>query len=121
MALTFSSALKEARLQAMCDALDADISTLVIYNAEQETVCELPVPNPSKQSISTGVLTLNNFAESMVLINSTATNAKIMQNGSALVSMQIGDTNSSADFKLVSTQLYAGTLLRLNGWTITEL
>ncbi|WP_417698108.1 hypothetical protein [Psychromonas sp.] len=121
MALTFSNEIKAARLQAFCDALDANACVLRVFNAEQETVCELPVPSPSKLSIENGVLTLNNFDESMVLINATATNAAIIQDGNQLVSMNVGDVGSTADLKLPSTTLYSGSLLRLNGWTLTEL
>ena len=81
---------------------------------------------PSKLSIVDGVLTFQTLEESMVLISDLATNAKIISNnGDTLANASMAeindDENSNADLKLPSLNLYAGSLLRLVGWTITEL
>lgn len=122
MALKLSDDIKNRRLQALCDAIDLLPAALIIYNDEKEAACQLALPVPCKLSINGGVLTFKNIAESMVLINTVVTNAEIVdENGDVLVALTVGDMPSGADLKLPSTLLFQGSLLRLNGWTITEL
>lgn len=122
MALKLTTEIKNSRLQVLCDAIDALPAFLNIYNAEKEIVCQLAFPVPCKLSIDGGLLTFNNIAESMVLINAIVTTAEIVdENGDVLVALDVGDMSSNADLKLPSTTLFSGSLLRLNGWTIIEL
>ena len=121
MALIFSDVIKNARLQVICNAIDSGNGKLVIYNLAQDVICELAFPNPCKYAISGSVLTFNNLDESMVLLNSVVTNAKVItDDDTVLFDLSVGDSDSDADIKLPSTTLYKGSLLRLNGWTITE-
>ena len=121
MSLILSTELKNARLQVLCDAIDNGNSKLVVYNVAQDVICELAFPNPCKADISNAVLTFNNLTESMVLLSSTATNAKVINDSdTVLFDLTIGNSDSAADIKLPSTALYQGSLLRLNGWTISE-
>ena len=122
MSLILSTELKNARLQVICDAIDNGNGMLVVYNSAQDVVCELAFPNPCKAGISDAVLTFNNLTESMVLLNSTVTNASVINESDVvLFNLTVGDSDSEADIKLPSTTLYKGSLLRLNGWTISEL
>ena len=124
--MELSIAIKNARAEVLCDKIDENGAKLIIYNAPQEVMCALDFKVPSKLSIVDGVLTFQTLEESMVLISDLATDAKIISNNGdtlANVSMtEINDNeNSNADLKLPSLNLYAGSLLRLVGWTITEL
>ena len=122
MAINFSDAVKNARLQAICDAIDAKATNLVLLSVTQRELCILPFPTPSKLSIIGGVLTFKNIDESMVLLDAEATHAKITDiDNVEIASLSVGVTGSGADLQLPSTTLFAGSLLRLNGWTITEL
>lgn len=124
--MDFSIAVKNARAQVLCDKIDENGAKLVIYNAPQEVMCALDFKVPSKLSIVDGVLTFQTLEESMVLISDLVTNAKIISDtGETLANASMAeindDENSNADLKLPSLNLYAGSLLRLVGWTITEL
>lgn len=122
MALNFSVDVKNARLQTLCDLINASETKLVIYDDEDVVLCELSFANPCEFSIENGVLTFKNLPESMVLENGIADNASVIDiDSNVLVGLTVGEINSTADLKLPSTLLYAGSLLRLNGWTITEL
>lgn len=122
MALTLSTALKNARLQTLADAIDSADARLVIYNAAQAVVCELAFPKPCKLSIENAVLTFNNLPESLVLMNADATHAKILSAADVvLATLNVGELASNADLKLPTLKLFQGSLLRLNGWTINEL
>ncbi|PKF60611.1 hypothetical protein CW745_13855 [Psychromonas sp. psych-6C06] len=122
MTINFSVAIKNARLQMLCDAIDAQETHLILYNEAQEEVCNLLFPSPSKSSIANGQLIFRDLPESMVLINAEAKSAKIIAiDNTVLASLSVGDSASSEDLKLPSTILFAGSLLRLKGWLITEL
>ena len=122
MAINFSNAVKNERLQALCNVINASVTQLIIYDDLDATLCELPFANPCEASIISGILTFNSLSESMVLEDSSATKASIVDaDENVLATMIVGDMDSGADLKLPSTTLYAGSLLRLNGWTITEL
>ena len=122
MAINFSNEVKNERLQALCNVVNASVTQLIIYDDLDAKLCELPFANPCEASIVSGVLTFNSLSESMVLEDSTATKANVVDaDDNVLATLIVGDMDSGADLKLPSTTLYAGSLLRLNGWTITEL
>lgn len=122
MALILSTALKNARLQTLADAIDAADARLVIYDVAQTVVCELAFPKPCKAEIANAVLTFNNLPESLVQLNADANHAKILSSANAvLATLNVGDLASNADLKLPNLKLFQGSLLRLNGWTINEL
>ena len=121
MALIFSDVIKNARLQVICDAIDEAGGKLVIYNSDEDVICELSFPNPCKYAIDGAILTFNNLSESMVLINATAAKANVIANDdTVLFDLTVGNADSNDDIKLPTTTLYKGSLLRLNGWTIQE-
>lgn len=124
--MDFSVEVKNARAQVLSDKIDKNGAKLVLYNSEKEVVCELDFKVPSKSSIENGVLVFNTLDESMVIISDDVTSAEIVSSIDdvlAFVSVSALDDieNQSADLKLASTTLYAGTLLRLIGWKVTEL
>lgn len=122
MALQLSIDIKNSRLQVICDAIDALPARLMIYNTDAEVACEMKFPAPCQLSILDAVLTFRELPESMVLLNTEVTNATIIdENDAVLMQLSVGDMSSSADLKLPSTILYQGSLLRLKGWSITEL
>ena len=120
--MQLSTEIKNARLQTIADTLDTTTATLRLVNAAQAVVCDLPFANPCAADISSGTLTFNNLPESLVLLTDTIDSAAIVDAADAvLVSLTVGDLDSSADLKLPSLDMIQGSLLRLSGWTISEL
>lgn len=121
MSLNLSVGIKNSRLQAICDAIDAQPSTLTIFTSDESILCQLDFPTPCKGSIENGVLTFANLTEQMVLIDGVASHAKILTDTQELIAnVSIGSLDSFAVLRLPSTTQYSGSLLRVNGWTITE-
>jgi len=120
--MQLSTEIKNARLQAIGDAIDAGNARLKLLNTEQAVVCELPFTIPSASNISSGALTFNTLPESLVLLSDDIDSGVIVGDDDALIaSLTVGDMDSSADLKLPSLTVYQGSLLRINGWTISEL
>ena len=120
--MQLSTTIKNARVQVLSDAIDAQDAVLRLLNAAQETVCELAFASYSAEDISSGTLTFNDLPESLVLLNDTVANAVIVDTEDAvLVTLTVGDLDSSADLKLPSLTLIQGGLLRVSGWTVSEL
>lgn len=120
--MQLSTEIKNARLQAFCDAIDAGNATLRLLNADQAIVCELPFPSPCKQEIANGTLTFNTLPETLVLLSADIDSSVIVDNEeNILAAVSVGDLASSADLKLPSLTLYQGGLIRLVGWTVSEL
>lgn len=121
--MQLSTEIKNLRLQAIGDAIDMGNATLRMLNADQSIVCELPFTNPCFADISNGTLTFNTLAESLVLLNSDKLYSGVIVDDTenVLITVSIGDLQSAADLKLPTLTVYQGSLLRVSGWTISEL
>lgn len=120
--MQLSTEIKNARLQVITAAIDAGNATLQLLNAAQAIVCELPFANPCAADISNGKLTFNTLSESLVLLNDDIDSGVIVDDEQGvLATVSVGDLQSSAELKLPSLTVYQGALLRITGWTISEL
>lgn len=120
--MQLATTIKNTRAQVVSDAFDAGTAVLRLLNAAEAMVCELEFPNPCAADISNGVLTFNNLAESLVLLTDTVDSAVIVAaDDSVLAEPSIGVTGSGAELTLPSLDLIQGSLLRITGWTVSEL
>jgi len=120
--MQLSTEIKNARLQVIAAAIDAGNATLQFLNAAQAIVCELPFANPCAADISNGELTFNTLSESLVLLNDDISDSAIIDDAQCVLAiLSVGDLQSSAELKLPSLTVYQGSLLRITGWTISEL
>ncbi len=97
-------------------------ATLQLLNAAQAIVCDLPFASPCVSAISNGTLTFADLPETLVLLNDDIDSGAIVDDAdNVLLTVTVGDLDSAADLKLPSLTVYQGSLLRLSGWTISEL
>ena len=120
--MQLSTEIKNARLQVVAAAIDAGSATLQLLSAESAVICELLFAVPCAADISNGTLTFDALPEALVLLNEDINSAAIVDDAdNVLITVTVGDLDSSCDLKLPSLTVYQGSLLRLSGWTISEL
>lgn len=128
MALAFSTALRNARL----DAISTAVGSAGLWNIYDGTrpatggtattlLAQLTCGSPFAPSAGSGILTLNNVtADSSANASGTATWARITTSGgTAVVDMNVG--TSGSDLNLTTTTIVATQPVSINnGATITE-
>lgn len=123
--------LRNARLQALADAVDAGDALLVIYDGSMPAnpsndpglsvkLIALPIPESFAESISSGVLTGNTLPETMAEASGAASWSRLTVDGQTVLDMSVGDESSGHPVTLPDTQIYAGMLVRGVSIAFTE-
>lgn len=124
MAVTYSTAVKNARLLAVRDQIDAGSGpgVLQIGTAGMATVlADITLSDPSATA-SGGILTFSGFPKSDASANNTGVAAAARIRDSAGTDVITGLTvgTSSADIVLDNTSINAGQTVTINSATITH-
>ena len=135
--MTLSIALRNTRLQAVADALDAatEPGTLTLYTGPrpgngappdaQLPLVEIPCPRPFAASVENGVLEGAAFAEVMATEGGLAAWGRYRDgDGEFVADADVGELdaegNPTSDINLPNAQLYAGMLVRVTALTLAE-
>jgi hypothetical protein len=125
MAVIYSTAAKNARLQAVVDTIDAGsgAGVLQIGTAGMAVVlADIVLADPSG-TVSSGVLTFSSFPRSDTNANATGVAAAARIRDSAgndvITGLTVGVPASGADIILETTNIDAGEIVTLNTATIT--
>lgn len=125
MAVTYTTAVKNARLDAVKTAIDAGSGAgkLEIGTAAMGTVlATIALADPSAAAASGGVLTLSGFPRSDTSADATGTAAaariRDSDNNDIITSLTVG--TSGTDIVLDSTSITAGQTVTINSATITH-
>ena len=122
--MDLSTTLKNVRAGVIADHIDLTDHSLRLVGSAGQIICDLPFVNPSAASVTGGVLTFNTLPESMTLLSGTIVKGFIIadaDNSLLIDNLSVGNFDSSADIRLPNTYVYKGSLLRLSGWTLSEL
>lgn len=124
MAVTYASGLKDTRMTAVRDAIDAGAGAgkLEIGTTGMGTVlATITLADPSG-TISSGVLTLSSFprSDSSADASGTAAAARIRTSADADVVTGLTVGTSGTDIVLDSTSITAGQTVTINSATITH-
>jgi len=133
MSISLNTNLKNARLTAIKDAIDADTNpgTIKIYTGPvpspggaittQTLLAELTFSKPCG-SVSNGVLTFASITEEdLAPATGTAAWARIADGAGAWVGdCDVGATGSGAAIELNTTSIYQGGIVRITSAQITE-
>lgn len=124
MAVTYSTAVKNARLLAVRDSIDAGSGpgVLQIGTAGMAVVlAEIALADPSATA-SSGVLTFSGFPRSDTAANNTGVAAAARIRDSAGTDVITGLTvgTSGTDIVLDNTSINAGQVITINSATITH-
>lgn len=129
--------VRNARLQAIADAIDADTEpgTLTIYTGPrpssgapittQAVLVEMPCPQPFADSIENGVLEGAPFAEAMASGQGEAVWGRFRDGSGAFVAdADVGELDEqgdpTSDINMPETMLYMGALVRVASLTLAE-
>lgn len=125
MAVIYSTAAKNARLEAVVNTIDAGSGpgVLQIGTASMAVVlADITLADPSG-TVSGGVLTFSGFPRSDSSANATgvAAAARIRDSNGAdvITGLTVGTPGSGADIILETTNIDAGEIVTLNTATIT--
>ena len=135
ISLTFET--KNDRLQAIADKIDSGSSglspaTLEIYSGvmpeghgaqgpEDLVLITVEVPYPCAQSVTSGVLTLNQMEEAMAMHSGIATWCRVRNgSGEIVFDADVGNLESTAFLRMANTQVYEGIYLTLEETYIAE-
>jgi len=129
--IALADALKNARLQALADAIDAGSGpgVLNIYDGTrpaagaavttQTQLASLAFAAPCAADISAGVLTFDAIADVMALADGAASWARITDAAGAFVAdADVGETG--ADIIISQAQIYSGGQVSVTAASITE-
>lgn len=124
MAVTYTNAVKTARMTAVRDQIDlgAGAGVLQIGTTGMATVLAEFTLNDPSGTISNGVLTLSGFPKSDTSANATGTAAAARIRDSNATDVVTGLTvgTSAADIILDSVSITSGQTVTLNSATITH-
>lgn len=135
--MTLSIPLRNARLQAVADAIDAatEPGTLTLYSGSrpsngaavdgQTALVEIPCPRPFAESVENGVLEGASFEEVMATEGGDAVWGRYRDgDGEFVADADVGaldeEGDPTSDINLPSTQLYPGMLVRVMSVTLAE-
>lgn len=135
MAIAYSTAIRNARLQVVADAINAGAGAgkLRIYNGTRPAtggtattlLGELTLNDPATDpaTVTGGVLTLDvspTVQDASADASGTATWARLVDSTNAFVAdLDVGGTGSGADIELSSTTIVAGGTITVTSGTIT--
>lgn len=124
MAVTYTTAVKTARMTAVRDQIDggAGAGTLEIGTAGMASVLATITLNDPSGSIAGAVLTLSGFPKSDSSADNTGTAAAARIRDSAGTDVITGLTvgTSGSDINLDSTSITAGQTVTINSATVTH-
>lgn len=125
MAVTYTTAVKNARMDAVAAQIDggAGAGKLQIGTTAMGTVlAEITLDDPCAAAASGGVLTFSGFPKSDTSANATGTAAAARIVDSTGTSVVTGLTvgTSASDINLDSTSITAGQTVTINSATITH-
>lgn len=125
MAVIYSTAAKNARLQGVIDTIDAGSGPGVLQigtSAMGTVLAEITLADPCG-TVTGGVLTFSSFPRSDSSANATgvAAAARIRDSNGAdvITGLTVGMTGSGADIILETTNIDTGEIVTLNSATIT--
>ncbi|WP_181454286.1 hypothetical protein [Halomonas sp. SL1] len=135
--MTLSTPLRNARLQAVADAIDAarEPGTLTLYTGPRPgngaaitievALVTIPCPRPFAASIENGVLTGVAFPEVMATAGGDAVWGRYRDgDGGFVADADVGELdaqgNPTSDINLPSRLIYAGMLVRITALTLVE-
>ena len=125
MAVIYSTAAKNARLEAVVNTIDAGSGAGVLQigtSAMGTVLAEITLADPSG-TVTGGVLTFSGFPRSDSTANATgvAAAARIRDSNGAdvITGLTVGTPGSGADIILETTNIDAGEIVTLNTATIT--
>ena len=129
--IALATALKNARLQALADAINAGSGpgVLNIYDGtrpaagatitSQTLLASLEFADPCESDISAGVLTFDTIADVMALADGVASWARITDSdGGFVADADVGET--AADIIINQAQIYGGGQVSVTAASITE-
>lgn len=133
MSLTYTTAVKNVRAQALVGLIDAasNPGAMILYTGEapvgvgtitsQQALVTLSLQKPCYATIENGVITLNSIAEQMVQTTGTTGFARLLDgNNVAIADMTIGVIGSGADIEIPTVDLIQGSYIRITAGQITE-
>ncbi len=133
MSLTYTTAVKNARANALVNQIDAASTpaTIILYSGTapigvgaittQVALVTLTLQKPCFASITNGVITLNAITEQMVQATGTAGFARLLDgDGVAIADMTIGINGSGEDIEIPTVDLIQGSYIRITTGQITE-
>lgn len=133
MTMSYSTDVKNARAQALVNKIDVATTPakLILYSGvkplgvgkvtDQVALVTLTLAKPCYTSISDGVIYLAAVPEQMVLTTGEVTWARIVTGADAPVGdVDVGITGSGADLMLPTTELIAGSYVRLTAGQLRE-
>jgi len=133
MSLTYTTAVKNARANALVNQIDVatNPATIILYSGTapigvgaittQVALVTLPLQKPCYASITNGVITLNAIIEQMVQATGTAGFARLLDgDGIAIADMTIGINGSGEDIEIPTVNLIQGSYIRITTGQITE-
>lgn len=126
MAVIYSTAAKNARLDAVASVIDAGSGAGVLQigtTAMGTVLAEITLADPCASAASGGVLTFSGFPRSDTSANNTGTAAAARirdSNGNDVITgLTVGTAGSGADIILDTTSIDAGETVTLNSATLT--
>jgi hypothetical protein len=124
MAVTYSTAVKNARLLAVRDSIDAGAGAGVLQigtTGMAQILAEITLADPSATATN-GILTFSGFPRSDTSANNTGTAAAARIRDSNGVDIITGLTvgTSNADIVLDNTSINSGQVITINSATITH-
>lgn len=124
MAITYSTAVKNARMQGVANTIDADgaAGKLQIYNTGyQNKLAEFTLNYPCG-TVTNGVLTFSGFpkTDTAVDMDGTAALARIVDTSGDVVVNDITVGTSGSHVNLNTVNLTAGQQITINSFSITH-
>jgi hypothetical protein len=130
MALAYSDAINNARLDEIRDAIDGGTGAalLRIYNGTRPSkggtattlLAELTMFDPSAPNATGGVLTMNAItADSSANNTGTATWFRVVQSDGSTFVLDGDVSTSGSDLNLNSVSIQSGQTVEVTSWTIT--
>ncbi len=125
MAVTYSTAAKNARLDAVTTLIDAGVSAgkLKIRDGSNVVLATLTLADPCAPAASGGVLTFDtspSLEDSSADASGTAANAIITDSADTTVISGLTVGTSGTDIVLTSTSITAGQTVTITSATITH-
>lgn len=125
MAVTYTTAVKNARMDAVAAQIDAGSGAGVLQigtTSMASVLAEFTLNDPCAAAASGGVLTLSGFPKSDTSANNTGTAAAARIRDSNGVDIITGLTvgTSASDINLDSTSITSGQTVTINSATITH-
>lgn len=123
MAITYSSAVKDARMNAVKDAIDGDVGAgfIEICTAAYASVLATIALSDPCGSVSAGVLTLTMPKSDTSADNTgTAAIARIKDNSGDVIVSGLTVSTSGADINLTSLAITTGDTVTLTAATLTH-